>query len=617
MKTVQPLLSVVIPTFNRAELLRQSLSSLTRQTLARKDFEIIVADDGSTDSTRETVESFSSSLPVKYFYQTNSGIAAAKNQGLLAAVGKIVLFFDDDDLATKDLLKQHVKTHREHPEDSVAVLNYTRWRPDLQPTPLMDFITGEGGLLFSYPLIRHGQWLDFTFFWGGRASCKRNFLVRRGIFNPIFRFGDEDTELGFRLAPHGFKVIFNRKAVSYMNRPVGFDEFVERCRRQGQAHALWSSLTDDPWVRQWCLLDRFPHEWPKVKNTYAARLDYARKLDRAATEKSEIGFPFSTPFRTHLHDVYGNLFFAAKIKGIQEAWEGRPSLNQARPLGYPTGGGKAPPFTVVAVICAYNEGDIIFHVLRHLIENGLLVYLLDHHSSDNTVEEAAKWLDRGLLHLERFPEESGCREAEKDIFSLRRITRRVEQLHRTLAADWLIHYDADEFREPPWPGMSLKEAIHLVDVLGFNAINFEHLNFWPTDNSFVPGEDVREFIHYYEPAEAWDKPRVNAWKNFGQEIDLTGFMGHKVCFPGIKVFPLQFINRHYRIRTQEHGCRKVFRERIGRFDPQEKAGGSHSHYDDLTADCQFIKDPKTLTLYHAGRIRERLAFNAAFNAGKF
>jgi glycosyltransferase involved in cell wall biosynthesis len=620
MKAGQPLISVVIATFNRSDLLRQSLSSFKRQTLNLRDFEIIVLDDGSTDSTREVVDSLSSVLPIKYFHQRNSGIAAAKNHGLFVATGNIVFFFDDDDLATKNLLEQHLKTHREHPEENIGVLNYTRWRPDMKVTPLMEFITGEGGLLFSYPLIRPGQLLDFTFFWGGRASCKRTLLVRKGIFNPVFRFGDEDAELGFRLAPQGFKVIFNKKAVSYMNRPVGFDEFVHRCRRQGQAHYLWSSMTDDPWVREWCLINRFPHEWPNVKTTYADLLDYARKLDGAALAKAEAGFPLNDAFRTHLHDVYGKIFLASKIKGVQEAidsQDNRPLSDRVRPLGYRSGVGKKPSFTVMAIICVYNEGDVIYHVLKHLIENDILVYLLDHHSADNTIEEASKWLGRGLVHIERFPEESGCPEADKDIFSLRQITRRVEQLHRTLAADWYIHYDADEFREPPWPGMTLKEAIHLVDVLGFNAINFEYLNFWPTDNSFVPGEDVRNFIRHYEPAEDWDKPRVNAWKNIGQEIDLTAFMGHKVCFPGIRVFPLQFINRHYRIRSQEHGCRKVFRERIARFDPLEKAGGSHLHYDTLRANCNFIKDPKEVTRYQADRVRERLAFKAAFNAGKF
>jgi glycosyltransferase involved in cell wall biosynthesis len=613
----KPEISVVIPTFNRAELLGQSLRSFIRQTLHRRSFEIIVVDDGSSDSTREVVESFSTLLPVRYFYQRNAGIAAAKNHGLFAACGEIVLFFDDDDLATPNLLREHLRSHRRHPEDTLAVLHYTRWRPDLPVTPLMEFVTGEGGLLFSYPLLRHGQLLDFTFFWGGRASCKRTLLVRRGIFNPIFQFGDEDVELGFRLAPHGFKVLFNRKAVSFMNRPLGFDEFVKRCRRQGQAHALWGSLTDDPWVQRWCLLDVFPHEWPRVKNTYDTLLDYARKLDRAATEQGEIGFPNKTSFRSHLHEVYGKTFRAAKIKGLQEILESGQGPTRALPPGYLLPGRNGTSFTVVAIICAYNEGDIIFHALKHLIDNGILVYLLDHHSSDNTVAEASKWQGRGLLHIERFPEESACPEGEPEVFSLRVITRRVEQLHRLLGADWYIHYDADEFREPPWPGMTLKEAVQLVDLLGFNAINFEYLNFWPTDNSFVPGEDVRHFIRYYEPAEAWDKPRVNAWKNFGQEIDLTAFMGHKVCFPGQRVFPLQFINRHYRFRSQEHGCRKVFRERIDRFDTQEKAGGSHRQYDDLSEGYRFIKDVEVLTLYDPDQIRERLAFKAAFNAGKF
>ena len=141
----------------------------------------------------------------------------------------------------------------------------------------------------------------------------------------------------------------------------------------------------------------------------------------------------------------------------------------------------------MAVICAFNEEDVIYHSLRHLIENGVAVYLLDHHSTDRTVEEASRWLGQGLLHIEQFPEESGFPDETRSVFSLASITRRVEQLHRELGADWVMHYDADEFRESPWPGMTLREALRLVDTLGFNAVNFEYLNFWPTEDNYPPG----------------------------------------------------------------------------------------------------------------------------------
>ncbi len=613
----RPLISVIIPTQNRAELLDQSLRSFTRQTLNQALFEIIIVDDGSIDSTRQVLKSWENHLPVRTFFQPQAGIAAAKNQGISAAAAPLLLFFDDDDLASPGLLKAHLKSHQNHPAETVAVLNYTIWQPGLKITPLMHFITHEGGLLFSYPQIRHGQFLDFTFFWGGRASCKKSLLTRYGVFNPDFRFGNEDVELGYRLAPQGFQVIFNRKAVSFMNRPVTLDDFVDRCLKQGKANFIWGTGSDDPWVRAWCLLTHINQEAAGNKAHYDALLDYTRKLDHLANEQIAQGLPLSLEFQKTLFEAYGKTFRACKIKGATLE-RGSRSLSESAERTKSFLIDQIPQdFKVVAVICAFNEEDLIYHSLRHLIENGVAVYLLDHHSTDRTVEEASRWLGQGLLHIEKFPGESGFSEKYQSIFSLGLITQRVEQLHRELGADWVMHYDADEFRESPWPGMNLQEAFRLVDTLGFNAVNFEYLNFWPTENNYLPGQDVRDFIHYYEPATELDKPRINAWKNFGQPIDLTTFMGHKVCFQGLKVFPLQFINRHYRIRSQEHGQKKVFQERKNRFDPTEKSAGSHLHYDGLNPEFNFIKDKKDLCLYDAARVRKELWFKSAFNAGKY
>src|SRR5205085_11017556 len=87
------------------------------------------------------------------------------------------------------------------------------------------FLTMIGQFQFSYPILRDRQTLDCTGFWGGRTSCKREFLVTHGVFNQDFTFGYEDDELGYRLSRHGLRVIFNRQAVQYMNRGYTFDEF--------------------------------------------------------------------------------------------------------------------------------------------------------------------------------------------------------------------------------------------------------------------------------------------------------------------------------------------------------------------------------------------------------
>src|SRR4030042_726134 len=92
------LLSVIICTYNRADFLKQVLKSLRTQTLPKSEFEIVLIDDGSSDNTKEIVEPFRSCLPMKYFYQRNAGLASAKNHGIFAAQGRVLLFLDDDDI---------------------------------------------------------------------------------------------------------------------------------------------------------------------------------------------------------------------------------------------------------------------------------------------------------------------------------------------------------------------------------------------------------------------------------------------------------------------------------------------------------------------------------------
>ena len=230
-----PAISVIIPTHNRASLLTESLASLCDQTLPASDFEVVVVDDGSTDHTREVCDEFSERIGLQYHRIANSGIAAAKNMGLFASRGEIAYFFDDDDVADRNLLTAHVAAHREYPDDRIAILGYTTWHPDLEITPLMKYVTEVGKYLFSYPSLEADKMLDFRHFWGGRASAKRGFLVRHGAFNQDFSFGYEDVELAFRLSGHGFGVVYKPEAISYMVRPLTFDEFCQRCERQGRS----------------------------------------------------------------------------------------------------------------------------------------------------------------------------------------------------------------------------------------------------------------------------------------------------------------------------------------------------------------------------------------------
>ena len=285
-------ISVVIPTFNRAAMLAATLESFAAQTLPADQYEVVVVDDGSEDATSQVCRDFASRIQLKYLHIENSGTSVAKNTGILASRGRILLFFDDDDVADSRLLEEHVKAHQQHPEENVAVLGYTTWAPTLPVTPLRRYVTETGRFLFAYGDLKDGQMLDFTYFWAGRCSCKRSLLAKHGVFNRQFRAaGIEDIELGYRLSKFGFRVVFHRAAVSYMTRALTFEDFCDRCERQGEALFLFSQLHDDPVAQQYCqLADPFIENqavgvdaearWPAVAALFREKIDQVSRVER-------------------------------------------------------------------------------------------------------------------------------------------------------------------------------------------------------------------------------------------------------------------------------------------------------------------------------------------------
>lgn len=265
-------------------------------------------------------------------------------------------------------------------------------------------------------------------------------------------------------------------------------------------------------------------------------------------------------------------------------------------------------FKVVALVSVHNEEDVIYHVIGDLVQQGIGVYLLNHCSNDSTVEVATPWLGKGLLHIENFPQDAGYSERNKREYIWSEILKRKQELAHSIEADWFIHHDADEFRESPWFKLSLLEAIRYVDTLGYNAIDFELLNFRPIDNSFVPGTDVRVAMHYYEGAEAGNELQIKAWKKQAQLVDLVSFAGHNVTFDGRKVCPVKFILRHYPVRSQLHGIKKVIQERKLRFNSREiRAFNWHTHYNQVVDEKHnFIYDSSNLKKYDPLEIRMSL-----------
>lgn len=141
-------ISVIIPTYNRAKILKECLYALFRQDLPEKDYEIIVVDDGSRDDTKQIVASFKKKHQnLTYLSQQNQGQGIARNHGVEKAKGEIVVFIGDDIIVTEEFLTEHLRYHLRHSKENEAVLGFVTWHPKLTITPFMNWLTNGSTIM--------------------------------------------------------------------------------------------------------------------------------------------------------------------------------------------------------------------------------------------------------------------------------------------------------------------------------------------------------------------------------------------------------------------------------------------------------------------------------------
>ena len=238
---MNPILSVVIPTFNRRETLAEVLPLLARQTLPPEQYELLVCDSGSSDGTVELLAELA--IPNLRHIQPpeNRGRSGARNAGIRAAAGEIVLFTDADILASPNLLEEHLRLHRAHPHSAVVGL-------EVQVDTLAEFVAVRDN---PYDKGRHmhgreDKEMSWLFFLTGNASVAKAGLVEAGLFDENFTvYGHEDLELGYRLQKAGYPILYNARAVNYHWHPVPFAERCDKMRHSGVATRRFYSKHHD------------------------------------------------------------------------------------------------------------------------------------------------------------------------------------------------------------------------------------------------------------------------------------------------------------------------------------------------------------------------------------
>ena len=245
---------------------------------------------------------------------------------------------------------------------------------------------------------------------------------------------------------------------------------------------------------------------------------------------------------------------------------------------------------IVALLAIRNESLYLVRCLKHLHEQGIETCVIDNESSDNSREIAEQFLGRGVFRIETLP--------FSGFYDWTGLLAHKEQLSKEIDADWFIHVDADEIREAPAPFKSLYEGILKADQEGYNAVNFDEFVFLPTsDDESFEGTDYVENMRYYYFFEPGPLRRVNAWKNTGQAVDLVSSGGHSANFDGRKIYPDNFILRHYIVLSRAQAIAKYGSERIYSREEVEQRGWHRAR---ANANIEAIRFPSPGELHHAG-----------------
>lgn len=244
----------------------------------------------------------------------------------------------------------------------------------------------------------------------------------------------------------------------------------------------------------------------------------------------------------------------------------------------------------LGLMCVYNEEDILEQTLKYHIEEGIEFIVLDNGSSDRSLQIAQSFLNKGVLSV---------RSKSTETYKWAQLLNTLLSWAKEFQPDWCMLVDADTFFESPWPGVGLLDGIRHVASQGFNVINFDNFEFWPVLGDDSSENDIRRRLRYYTWA---DDRQEKCWKAFfGANNSRTG--GHVIDFPSDiikKRASMNFVIRHYRIRSIEHGKRKVFSERIPRF--RDEPEDWHVHYNGFGRDDWYFELPaEWLNEYREGQ----------------
>ncbi len=241
-----PSFSVIIPTYNRADVVERTIRHLASQQYPLDRVEILVVDN-SSDDTPATVERLSAELPchVQLIRTPSRHPAVKRNEALRVATGDLILFLNDDVWAEPRLLAEHARTHLQHAPAPVAVLGHVDQSSEMPPSAFTEFYRP-----YAYAELadRADQAVKWWFFWTPNVSVPRRVMLEQQLLMPedFVEIAHDDIEFGYRWVRAGYPLIYNPRARGEHYHP---HDLASACRLQenvGRELPHLEALVDEP-----------------------------------------------------------------------------------------------------------------------------------------------------------------------------------------------------------------------------------------------------------------------------------------------------------------------------------------------------------------------------------
>jgi len=245
---------VIVPTYNRRALLQETLASLADQSVPADRYEVIVAVDGSKDDTLATLAALKPAFTLRWTWQENRGLAAARNTAARLAQHEVLISLDDDQVASPGLIGAHLDVHERRGDVLVQGLYPLAAGCDRTGASLVY----ERAHLGSLAAARDGGKASWHV-WGANLSFRRQTWLAVGGFDESFRaYGGEDTDFGLRVAALGIPFVLEPRALSYHQHRVTYSAFRRQAFSEGRAlvhlarkhnltlAGLWGGPVDKP-----------------------------------------------------------------------------------------------------------------------------------------------------------------------------------------------------------------------------------------------------------------------------------------------------------------------------------------------------------------------------------